>query len=223
MGFTLIELLIVIAIILILIAIALPNFLEAQIRARVTKAKGEIRSLVTALESYYLDFKFYPAESEHNALTGNRPRSSAGLTWLTSPIAYITAIPEDPFGGAELANDPGDSIITYETGGVRTTQLPMAVYGCLEMYAIFSRGPGGDESISSAHPNYKENPSDSVFTYAPTNGTKSLGDIFHYGGDGFFIGIPVTSANRAQAKAASPTPLLVNGVPYLRRLPPGIF
>lgn len=39
-GFTLIELLIVIAIILILIAIALPNFLEAQIRAKVTKAKG---------------------------------------------------------------------------------------------------------------------------------------------------------------------------------------
>ncbi|MBE7490114.1 prepilin-type N-terminal cleavage/methylation domain-containing protein [bacterium] len=35
-GFTLIELLIVIAIILILISIALPNFLEAQLRAKVT-------------------------------------------------------------------------------------------------------------------------------------------------------------------------------------------
>lgn len=51
-GFTLIELLIVIAIILILIAIALPNFLEAQIRARVTKANGEMRSLATALFDY---------------------------------------------------------------------------------------------------------------------------------------------------------------------------
>src|SRR3990172_1409221 len=51
-GFTLIELLIVIAIILILIAIALPNFLEAQIRARVTKAYGEMRSLSTALFDY---------------------------------------------------------------------------------------------------------------------------------------------------------------------------
>lgn len=51
-GFTLIELLIVIAIILILIAIALPNFLEAQIRARVTKANGEMRSLSTALFDY---------------------------------------------------------------------------------------------------------------------------------------------------------------------------
>jgi prepilin-type N-terminal cleavage/methylation domain-containing protein len=51
-GFTLIELLIVIAIILILIAIALPNFLEAQIRARVSKANGELRSLATALFDY---------------------------------------------------------------------------------------------------------------------------------------------------------------------------
>jgi prepilin-type N-terminal cleavage/methylation domain-containing protein len=51
-GFTLIELLIVIAIILILIAIALPNFLEAQIRARVTKANGELRSLATAMFDY---------------------------------------------------------------------------------------------------------------------------------------------------------------------------
>ncbi len=51
-GFTLIELLIVIAIILILIAIALPNFLEAQIRARVTKANGEMRSLSTAVFDY---------------------------------------------------------------------------------------------------------------------------------------------------------------------------
>ncbi|MCA9429726.1 MAG: prepilin-type N-terminal cleavage/methylation domain-containing protein, partial [Candidatus Omnitrophica bacterium] len=64
-GFTLIELLIVIAIILILIAIALPNFLEAQQRARVVKCKGEIRSLGIAMESYFLDFKIYPAESEH--------------------------------------------------------------------------------------------------------------------------------------------------------------
>ena len=59
-GFTLIELLIVIAIILILISIALPNFIEAQMRARVTKAKGEIHSFRTAFEMYSTDFKVYP-------------------------------------------------------------------------------------------------------------------------------------------------------------------
>lgn len=56
-GFTLIELLIVIAIILILISIALPNFLEAQVRAKVANTMGELRSLETALISYGLDHK----------------------------------------------------------------------------------------------------------------------------------------------------------------------
>lgn len=54
-GFTLIELLIVIAIILILIAIALPNFLAAQMRARVSREKSDMRTLALAIESLRTD------------------------------------------------------------------------------------------------------------------------------------------------------------------------
>ena len=50
-GFTLIELLIVIAIILILIAIALPNFLAAQVRAKVLRERADMKTLATAIES----------------------------------------------------------------------------------------------------------------------------------------------------------------------------
>ena len=59
-GFTLIELLIVVAIIGILAAIAVPNFMNAQIRAKVAKVEGDFRSLATALESYRLDRNGYP-------------------------------------------------------------------------------------------------------------------------------------------------------------------
>ena len=58
-AFTLIELLIVIAIILILIAIAMPNFMEAQIRAKVTRVRADLRAVDVAMNMYLQDFKIY--------------------------------------------------------------------------------------------------------------------------------------------------------------------
>jgi prepilin-type N-terminal cleavage/methylation domain-containing protein len=83
-GFTLIELLIVVAIIAILAAIAIPNFLAAQTRAKVSRAKGEIKTLATALESYYVDNTSYPNDYD----------TIADGPWyipdaVTTPIAYI--------------------------------------------------------------------------------------------------------------------------------------
>ncbi|MCA9447275.1 MAG: prepilin-type N-terminal cleavage/methylation domain-containing protein, partial [Candidatus Omnitrophica bacterium] len=66
-GFTLIELLIVIAIILILIAIALPNFLSAQIRAKVTRAEADLRSLATAIEFFRTEHAHYPVGTDNSS------------------------------------------------------------------------------------------------------------------------------------------------------------
>ena len=59
-GFTLIELLIVVAIIAILAAIAVPNFLNAQVRAKVARSEAEIRNLKNSLESFFIDNNSYP-------------------------------------------------------------------------------------------------------------------------------------------------------------------
>jgi type II secretion system protein G len=62
-GFTLIELLIVVAIIGIIAAIAIPNLLNAINRGRQKRTMADIRSIGTALEAYSVDFNFYPKTS----------------------------------------------------------------------------------------------------------------------------------------------------------------
>ncbi len=96
-GFTLIELLIVVAIIAILAAIAIPNFLQAQIRAKVSKAKAGMETGATALEAYYVDYNSYPGTYAPSGTVGWKQNTWALPIFLTTPIAYITTIPIDPF------------------------------------------------------------------------------------------------------------------------------
>ncbi len=84
-GFTLIELLIVVAIIGLIAAIAMPNIMNALQRAKQTKTMSEIKVIGNALESYAVDNNVYPrglADVDSKAIAGfvaiylrNVPRS----------------------------------------------------------------------------------------------------------------------------------------------------
>src|SRR5687768_13253467 len=98
-GFTLIELLIVVAIIAILAAIAVPNFLEAQTRAKVSRGKADMKTLITAMETYGVDHSKYiegvtnsDLIDHGNAAGGPGPAYSV-LRLLSSPVAYISSVP----------------------------------------------------------------------------------------------------------------------------------
>lgn len=118
-AFTLIELLIVVGIIAILAAIAVPNFLEAQTRAKVARVQSDFRSIVTAVEMYRVDHNQYPEGTDNplkypeqiegflgplaSGFYTFRTRGPGGQTvgrdfhGITTPIAYMTSIPGDPF------------------------------------------------------------------------------------------------------------------------------
>src|SRR6476660_8579565 len=91
-GFTLIELLIVVAIIAILAAIAVPNFLEAQTRAKVSRAKADMRSLATGLETYQIDNNTYVYQNVNQRAIAIPPVNTPTLERLTTPISYLTGI-----------------------------------------------------------------------------------------------------------------------------------
>ncbi len=69
-GFTLIELLIVVAIIGIIAAIAIPNLLNAIDRGKQKRTMADLRSIGTAVEAYSVDTNIYPTASDIAALKG---------------------------------------------------------------------------------------------------------------------------------------------------------
>ncbi|MEW6234012.1 MAG: prepilin-type N-terminal cleavage/methylation domain-containing protein [Candidatus Omnitrophota bacterium] len=96
-AFTLIELLIVVAIIGVLAAIAVPNFINAQIRAKCSRAFSEERSIESAYMTYFMDNNAWPPHFD----------GPAQHRFLTTPISYLTTSVADVFAQNEPAKkDP---------------------------------------------------------------------------------------------------------------------
>ena len=213
-AFTLIELLIVVAIIAILAAIAVPNFLEAQTRSKVARVRADLRALATALESYYVDNNSYTGrnqEGDHPGSAGSGHSSPwlHGFAQLTSPVSYMTAIPDDPFGGSRIGTRPQDwRGPGYGRGvGVANGRIPVGGWPmnrATDCWMLESDGPDrwddtqGNFSTSNfpwpaLDPNNLNgdvgslNVNQQVITvsallYDPTNGTVSVGEIMRFGG-----------------------------------------
>ncbi len=206
-GFTLIELLIVVAIIAILAAIAIPNFLEAQTRAKCSRCKSDMRTLATAIEAYFVDWNSYTCTD-----AGDSWNVFSGWYRLTTPVAYTTSIPADPFGDARY---PGGSLKRldpmYELGsgavGLGTTGTNFSNRRPSDTWEMSGAGPdhrddtldinnyGGGHQFAwneVTYPWFSSNPAMAddpaacnealTLVYDPTNGTVSYGNILRFGG-----------------------------------------
>ncbi|MBN1475407.1 prepilin-type N-terminal cleavage/methylation domain-containing protein [Candidatus Sumerlaeota bacterium] len=190
-AFTLIELLIVVAIIAILAAIAVPNFLEAQTRAKVSRAKADMRSLATAIEAYRIDHNRYPV----GWWTPATATIEARWAQVTTPVAFITAIPPDPFG------DMVDLSIPAPPWEYRTFDFLVDNRDIAGQHAFFedlysfghstetqwytaSQGPDTEPGATQQPGPAPNSNSHLGLIYDPTNGTVSLGDIIRTGPSG---------------------------------------
>jgi len=214
-AFTLIELLIVVAIIAILAMIAIPNFLEAQVRAKVSRSKTDQRTIALGMQALYTDKHITPVDfwdDDQNAQvvaqlladlgTPNQSHDNRGgtcgvLVPLTTPIPYITSIPEDPF-----ATD--DIIATFYRTLIREDKVRPYVYFYIDDDAMFGGRDHGCEYFDprmtvGARLGIRPIPKDDDkfitcglgplptweyqqvgIQYDPTNGTASGGQIIRY-------------------------------------------
>lgn len=193
-AFTLIELLIVVAIIAILAAIAVPNFIDAQTRAKVARAKADMRSIDTALEIYMNDNNQYALYVP--ASNGNNPLYyvpwSQRLIPLTTPVPFLSTLPHDAFKhatnfgrGVENTNDPDVRSYVYSRGDQHMIPEKCQESGAKKKYVILSSGPDNNvESNSYWSIDEIVNLFESHHggRYDPSNGTVSRGDIFRWSG-----------------------------------------
>ena len=194
-GFTLIELLIVVAIIAILAAIAVPNFLEAQVRSKVSRQKTNMRTVATALESYMVEYNAYPLTTwdPFDLFPGGYEPSQYKIYpgELTTPVAFISsaAAMEDIFRLPHGYSNPLANQVYY---------LPTLIYRIPGPYNppivdpdVYRRQDNryGAWVLRSAGPDqyYQNNPGVradytdggwNLAGYDPTNGTVSCGDIY---------------------------------------------
>jgi prepilin-type N-terminal cleavage/methylation domain-containing protein len=171
LAFTLIELLIAVGIITILAAIALPNFIEAQTRAKVARAESDLRTLASAIQMYQIDWNTPPPGTD----------DPAQLNRITTPIEYLTASPRDIFFRGESSDPyhhfhgPGYRfwILTFmrENGNRWGGAILDRHMRRGDRWLLCSRGPDGEEVVVST----------GIVEYDPTNGTLSQGDFYLWG------------------------------------------
>ena len=178
-AFTLIELLIVVAIIAILAAIAVPNFLEAQTRSKVSRAKSDQRTVRLALEAYVVDNNSYPYVISpewvwHPCLLD--------IPTITTPIAYMSSMLTDPFPLSDPSKYYGSDPIPrgeyYRYYRVRRWVVEYPEIERLGLkWVVMSNGPDLDIEVNDDAGARDTLNGKTYMYYDPSNGTVSRGDL----------------------------------------------
>lgn len=185
-AFTYIELTMVLMIIAILAAIAVPNFLEAKTRSGVARSQADLAMLSMSVETYRLEHKAYPLNS-----TAGKP-NGWDLKALTTPIAYMMLLPADSMTRQDLRGgrhprpmEPApynyfNAVQLDSEEGLRISNTPDSFMPGWHAGLIWGLGPGSALPAEEPKPatNFHEGGKVEIIYYDPTNGTVSTGDIY---------------------------------------------
>jgi type IV pilus assembly protein PilA len=124
-GFTLIELMVVVLIIAILIAIAIPTFLGLRERAQDRAAQAELRDGLTAAKAYYTDDETYDDFDAAGVAEGIEPSLDWDTSGDTDTVGIVLAAGDDVVLTRESESDNG-WFCAMDTGGNSSVRGPVA-------------------------------------------------------------------------------------------------
>ena len=133
-GFTLIEMMIVVAIIAILVAILVPNFMRARAQAQTAACEANLKEIATALEEYQTDHEAYPDVTGATNVTNTEPNLGQ----------YLRQTPIDPVAPTGFYQY---QVANYNTGSASYTIICPGQHDPATMSAL-----GG--STSATHIQY---------------------------------------------------------------------
>jgi len=180
-----------VAIIGILAAIAVPNFLNAQVRAKIARVHSDLRAFSVAIDSYNIDSNSNPWGHFPNQVGGY---TTASLTCLTTPVSYISSVmQEDSFGeGTFGVSGPSNKkfyvYVSYDGFWAQNDASAQSYFGnhpYFKGYGMTSFGPdkldsGGVWAVLMFKVGSMT--AGNAALYDSSNGLISRGDICRYGG-----------------------------------------
>lgn len=190
-GLTLVELLIVVAIISVLAGTALPNLLEAQTRAKVARARSDLRVIAHAVDLYAVDHGRTPRMKWVGPPFNDPEWNGFARGALTTPVAYVAdaRILRDSFATVPMNVDTTvyriagylyHDAATYEA--IAEARFPIGSSPLEEFpFARRLRREAGAWALGSLGPDLfspRVETADYWILYDPTNGAVSAGNLF---------------------------------------------
>lgn len=188
-GFTFVELIIVVTIIMILAAIAVPNFTEAQTRALIARSKADLGVVRMTVNTYQTENRQLPQNQKPGVASG------WDLAVLTTPVPYLVKLPLDPFtlhttfrrtpDEMPFSAEPFLYLNALQMGdgneGLRIIASSLAGNPGFTAALLFGHGPSLRlDDLSTSFTSISSSGEAVLIGYDSSNGTLSGGDIYAF-------------------------------------------